>query len=89
MEGAGLEGEGGHSGKEDSRTGLLWQASRRVCANSPPLFPYHLSPEGSRLVERTGVEANMLPEVLLSRQIRSATGAMPGEMAGGRAEIAP
>lgn len=31
-----------------------------VWANSPPLLPYHRNPEGSRLVERMGVNTNII-----------------------------
>lgn len=62
-EGVSLEGETAHSergGASRTREDFLWQTTRRVWAKSRPRFLYgHLSPDGSRLVGRTGVEANI------------------------------
>jgi len=46
--------EAGRSRDDVWREAFLW-----VCENSPPLFPYHRSPDGSRLVDRIGVEASI------------------------------
>jgi hypothetical protein len=53
-----------------SRAGafLRQETSRQVWANSVPLLPYqHRIPGGSRLVERTGTEVNMVLLRLLKR----------------------
>jgi len=51
----------GHSTKGASRASdFLRQTTRRVWTNSVPRFPYHRSPEGTRLVERMVAEGSMV-----------------------------